>query len=87
MDDKKQQYIADVRTWVGQYRDLIANGVSLTQQWGALYSSIVTDEDMPDGIISDGTSQLSAFTTAVANMLTLIAGYDAGLDTNFEQVA
>ncbi len=87
MDDKKQFYIEDVRQWVRDYRQMMARAESLTGQWGALYNTLLVDDDMPDGVITDGTSQLSSFATVVGNLGTLTADYDAGIDTNFERVA
>ena len=87
MDEKKQAYIEEARAWARGYRASMEQAVALGDQWEALYSSIVTDEDMPGGVISDGTSQLSSFATLVANMGTLATAFDAGLDTVVERVA
>ncbi len=87
MDEKKQAYIEIVRAIARAYRDLAGQMAEVDGQWSALYSTIITDDDMPGGIVSDGTSQLSSFTTVIANFGTLVTAYDAGIDTNFERVA
>ena len=85
--EKKQSYIEDVRQFVRDYGAMMARAQALGGQWSALLSTIITEDDMPGGIVSDGTSRLSAFTSVIGNMATLVTTYDAGLDTNFERVA
>lgn len=87
MDDKKQQYIADFRQWVRDYQQMMSRAAALNNQWNALYTTLLADDDMPDGVIADATDQLSAFVTAISNMQTIEAAYDGGIDTNFERVA
>ena len=85
--EKKQSYIENVRQFMRDYGAMMARAQALGGQWSALLNQIITEEDMPGGIISDATSRLSSFATVISNMTTLVTTYDAGLDTNFERVA
>ena len=85
MDDKKQQYIADFRQWIRDYQQMMQRAWELNNNYG-LYSSILTEEDMPDAIISN-PDKLTSFVSAFANLQSIFSNYDAGIDDNFERVA
>lgn len=85
MDDKKQQYIADFRQWVRDYQQIMQRAWTLNNNYG-LYSSLLTETDMPASII-DNTDKLTSFISAFANLQSTFATYDAGIDDNFERVA
>jgi len=87
MDEKKQAYIEEARAWARGYRASMETAEALSGRWSSLYSTIVTDEDMPGSILADATSQLSSFATVIANMLVLVAAHEDGLNTVIERVA
>ena len=92
MDEKKQQFIENFRQLVRDYQQIMERADALAGSdagaWGALYSSIITNDDMPGGIIpADGSTALDAFTTAISNLQSMLTSYAGGIDTNFERVA
>ena len=92
MDDKKQQFIADVRQLARDYK-LIMNRVDAlldasAGEWGALYQSLITNDDLPDAIIPESESdKLATFTNLIASFQTMLQNYANGIDTNIERVA
>jgi hypothetical protein len=92
MDEKKAQFVADVRQLIRDYQQWIRRADALcgasAGSWGALYSSILGEDDIPDAIIPDGeATKLDTLATAIGNAQTMLANYAAGIDTNFERVA
>ena len=90
-EEKKLQYVADVRQLARDYQQWIQRADSLCGSsagaWGSLYQAILTEEDMPDAIIeADGATKLDALTAIVGNFQTMVTSYANGIDVNIERI-
>lgn len=92
MEDKKQQFIADVRQLARDYKLIMNRAGALLDQdsgeWSALYSTIISNDDLPDAIIPETESdKLATLTNVISNFQTMLQNFAAGIDTNIERVA
>ena len=85
-EDKKEQFVADLRQWMSDYKELIQRVRSLTNAW-PLYQAILVEDDLSDAIIPSGDpiTKLSSLTDSVANMIGAQTVFDAGVDDNYER--
>lgn len=91
-NQKQSDFISSVRQFVTAYRKVMADAGELSNRWGALYSTILTEEDFANGneaVIPSGDpeSRLTSLDSVMANINTMLSVFDAGIDTNFERVS
>lgn len=91
-NDKQSDFITRTRQAAAQYQALIEQLRALDNEWGALYNSILSEDDfmgsnlavIPSG---DPATRLTSLTTAISNFESIISAYDAGVDTNLERIS
>lgn len=88
LEDKKAQYVADLQTWFSDYKVMMERAWTLQNGWAFYQSMPLEETDLPDSIVPGGTgpTKLESLTDAVANMQSIHATFDAGIDDNFERV-
>lgn len=89
MENQKQvDFISKVRQLSTQYRNLIGELDEMSNQWNALYGSLVAEADFESGnmAVIPNPTRLQSLTDVIGNMQTIVSTFDAGIDTNFERV-
>ena len=89
---KQSDFITVARQRAAAYQALIEDMRATINDWSALYNSILTEEDFVganEAVIPSGDppTRLASLVTAISNFESIIASYDAGINTNFERVS